>query len=89
MGLSLSVAVENPKLCENIVVRKAWFGGLVFRKSDMSVFQVNDATYHVLELIKNANSFNNIYEEIKKDYNLARNNLQELLEVLYANKVIK
>lgn len=81
--------IKNPKLCENIVIRKEWFGGLVFKKSDMSVFQVNDATFHVLELIINNFSFDDLLHTIQKNYQLEKKDLQKLLKVLNANKVIK
>ena len=76
------------KISKSIRIRKEFFGGLVFRKSDFAIFEINDKTLELFELIKESNSLEIAYSHFKKKYNLDKETYDSLTNLLFQQKII-
>lgn len=71
-----------------IKIRKEFFGGLVFRKSDFAIFEINDRTFEFLEMIKMAKCLSEIYDYFKIKYNLDKETFNSMTTLLLEQRII-
>jgi len=60
--------MDQVSLSDQIVFRREFFGGLIFKKTDLSIKEINEASYDLLAIIEKINSTDQIIYEYKKKY---------------------
>jgi len=73
-----------PCIAYNIVIREEYFGGLVFNKSTVNVYEINKESYKLLNLIDGKRSLRDIMSLYQKN----RCDAKSFLFKLHSNGII-
>jgi hypothetical protein len=76
------------KISDQIQIRKEFFGGLIFRKSDFAVFEINDKTLEYLEMIKISGCIEEICDFFKRKYDIDEKTFNSLTSLLLEHRII-
>ena len=60
--------MEHISLSDQIVFRKEFFGGLIFKKADLSIKEINEASYDLLAIVEKENATDQIIFEYQVKY---------------------
>ena len=76
------------KVADNIILRKEFFGGLIFRKKDLAIFEINDKTFELLNLVKELRNLDDVFEHFRSKYQLNRGTFMSITELLLDQHII-
>ena len=60
--------MDHISVSDQIVFRKEFFGGLIFKKTDLSIKEINEASYDLLAIVEKKNSIDQIICEYQEKY---------------------
>jgi len=78
-----------PKIANNIVIRKEYFGGLIFNKDTMSVYEINKRTLNLIKFIDGKKSFGDIIPVCSRILNTDINEVKTFLNILRKGRFIQ
>lgn len=78
----LNLLERKPKISNEVIYRKEFFGGLVFKKDIAYIFEINKMGYILFKLINGKNTISNIINKLNKLYNKEKLSKIEIIEYL-------
>jgi hypothetical protein len=76
------------KIADLIRIRQEFFGGLIFRKNDLAIFEINDKTYELLDLIEEEKNLEDIFDYFEDKYNVDKTTFNTITDQLFLQRII-